>query len=54
MKITLHEPVNFLTEPLTRLKGQTTKLLFVLLTGVGVGDLVGLIGVQPDLLLAAA
>lgn len=25
-----------------------------LLTGVGIGDLVGLVGVQPNLLLAAA
>lgn len=29
-------------------------LLLARLTGVGVGDLVGLVGIQPDLLLAAA
>uniref|UniRef100_A0A3Q0RT04 Uncharacterized protein n=1 Tax=Amphilophus citrinellus TaxID=61819 RepID=A0A3Q0RT04_AMPCI len=35
-------------------KRQTTGQLIDLLTGVGIGDLVGLVGVQPDLLLAAA
>lgn len=31
-----------------------TKLLVALLTGVGVSDLIGLVGIQPDLLLPAA
>uniref|UniRef100_A0A673A2C1 Uncharacterized protein n=1 Tax=Sphaeramia orbicularis TaxID=375764 RepID=A0A673A2C1_9TELE len=33
---------------------QTTRLIFAVLTGVGVGDLVGLVRIQPDLLLTAA